>query len=73
MSAGLNAPPLEAGWCEVEDSGIRAHAAKPPALHVLTARVARPPNGKLSELVIQHIAEEMRITPKRVRELVFSR
>lgn len=35
------------------------------------ARVARPPNGRLTDLVFQHVAEEMDLTPKRVRELVF--
>jgi hypothetical protein len=37
------------------------------------ARVARPPNGRLTDLVFQHVAEEMELTPKRVRELVFGR
>jgi hypothetical protein len=36
-------------------------------------RVAHPPAGRLTDVVFEHIAKELRITPKRARELVFGK
>jgi hypothetical protein len=36
-------------------------------------RVARPPGGRLTDVVFEHVAEEMGITPRAARELVFGR
>lgn len=53
---------------------LRLRAAKvAPKSRWDLARVSRPPKGRLTEIVVQHIAEQMRITPERVRELVFGK